>query len=186
MQKSIQSVAEYISQFPAGTQKRLKQLRATIRKAAPKAEESISYGMPAYKLHGALVYFAGHQNHIGFYPVPSGIKAFEKELAPYKASKATAQFPHHQPIPFDLVAKIVQYRVKENLAKAAEKKGSASSFLSQLSAPARRALEGKGLTSLQKLATQCEADLLQLHGLGPSSLPKLKQALEAAGLSFKR
>ncbi|RYZ21007.1 MAG: DUF1801 domain-containing protein, partial [Chitinophagaceae bacterium] len=76
MQKSIQSVDQYISQFSGDTQKRLRQLRVTIKKAAPQAEESISYGMPAYKLHGALVYFASHQNHIGFYPVPSGIKAF--------------------------------------------------------------------------------------------------------------
>lgn len=175
---------EYISTFPIEIQKRLQQLRTTIKKAAPEAEESISYGMPTYKLYGALVYFAGYTNHIGFYPVPSGIKAFEKELGDYKASKATAQFPHGQPIPLKLVTKIVQYRVKENLARTAAKKTSPNNFLSLLSAPARRALESKGMTTLKKLSGQSEAAILQLHGIGPSSLPKLKKALKDAGLSF--
>jgi len=92
-------------------------MRQTIRKAAPEAVEAISYGMPALKLNGNLVYFAAFKDHIGFYPVPSGIEAFSVELAPYVTGKGTIRFPLDQPVPLDLVAKVVKFRVKENLAK---------------------------------------------------------------------
>ncbi len=93
-------------------------MRETIRKAAPKAEETISYGMPAYKLKGTLVWFAAHSNHIGFYPGVSGIAAFKKELSPYKSAKGSVQFPVDEPLPLGLVARIVKFRLKEALAKA--------------------------------------------------------------------
>jgi len=114
----------YVAGFPKNTQKLLKQLRATILKAAPKAEEVISYGMPAFKLNGMLVWMAGYSKHIGFYPKPSGIAAFKKELSIYKNAKGSVQFPLDKPLPLALITKIVKFRVAENLLKAKMKKTS--------------------------------------------------------------
>ena len=123
MKKNIATdVDSYISGYPPTVQKMLKQLRAAVRKAAPKAEESISYMMPAYKLNGPLVYFGAYEKHIGFYPTGSGIAAFQKEIASYKSSKGAIQFPLDQPLPLALVEKIVKFKVKENLKKAEIKK----------------------------------------------------------------
>lgn len=113
---------EYISSFPKETQELLQQLRGAIKQAAPKAEEVISYNMPAFKMNGILVYFAGCKNHIGFYPMPSSIKFFEKELADYKTSKGAIQFPNEKGIPTSLVKKIVRFRIQEVLEKAILKK----------------------------------------------------------------
>ena len=111
------TVDEYLSALPVNTKSILKEFRKTIKQAAPQAEELISYNMPAFTLHGRLVYYAAHKNHIGFYPVSSAIKAFQKELSGYKTSKGAIQFPIGRPIPFGLVTKIVKFRVKENLEK---------------------------------------------------------------------
>ena len=105
---------EYIAGFPENIQRKLNDLRSAIRRAAPGAEECISYRMPAYKLNGVLVYFAAQKNHIGFYPTSSGVIAFKKELAEYKTSKGAVQFPLDKPIPLKLVSTIVKFRVKEN------------------------------------------------------------------------
>jgi uncharacterized protein YdhG (YjbR/CyaY superfamily) len=110
-------VDQYIAGFPKETQKLLSQLRATIRKAAPEAEEGISYQMPAYKYRGPLVYFAGYARHIGLYPTPSAIEAFKKDLSDYKTSKGAVQFPLDKPLPVQLITRIVNYRKKENLEK---------------------------------------------------------------------
>ncbi|MFI5204803.1 MAG: iron chaperone [Flavobacteriales bacterium] len=115
------NVDEYIAGFTEDTRVLLEQLRATIQKAAPKAEEVISYQMPAYKLNGMLVYFAGYKNHIGFYPTASGTRVFKKEIAGYKNSKGTVQFPLNKPLPRALITKMVKFRVKENAEKAAIK-----------------------------------------------------------------
>jgi len=105
---------EYISAFPKATQKLLIELRAAVRKAAPEAEEMISYQMPAYKFLGRpLVYFGGYERHIGFYPTPSGVASFEKELSKYKRSKGAVQFPLDEPLPISLITKIVKFRIKE-------------------------------------------------------------------------
>lgn len=123
MKKNIATdVDSYISGYPPPVQKMLKQLRAAIRKAAPKAEESISYMMPAYKLHGPLVYFGAYEKHIGFYPTGSGVAAFQQEISSYKSSKGAIQFPLDQTLPLALVEKIVKFKVKENLIKAEIKK----------------------------------------------------------------
>lgn len=111
------TIDEYIAMFPKEVQKILENLRQVIRKTAPEAEETIDYGIPTFKLNGNLVHFAAFKSHIGFYPAPSGIEAFKKELSPYKQSKGTIQFPLDKPIPIDLVKKIVEFRVKENLSK---------------------------------------------------------------------
>jgi uncharacterized protein YdhG (YjbR/CyaY superfamily) len=112
-----ESVDSYISTFDPDTLAKLQMMRQCIRKAAPNAKEIISYRMPAYRYHGVLVYFAGYKNHIGFYPTGSAIKAFKKELSVYKGAKGSVQFPLNQPIPKELVIRIVKFRVKENEAK---------------------------------------------------------------------
>jgi uncharacterized protein YdhG (YjbR/CyaY superfamily) len=116
------NIDEYIAGFPEDTQEILRKIRAVIREAAPDAQETISYQMPAFKLNGNLVYFAAFKNHIGFYPIPTGIEAFKKELSAFKQGKGSIQFPLDEPIPYDLITKIVKFRVKENLAKAKVKK----------------------------------------------------------------
>lgn len=116
--KSTTSFEEYILQFPSETQEILNQLRELIKTAAPDAIESISYGMPAYKtFKKPLVYFAGYDKHIGLYATPSGHSEFEKELSTYKQGKGSVQFPLDQPIPYDLIKRIVEFRVKENQEK---------------------------------------------------------------------
>ncbi|MBI1729789.1 DUF1801 domain-containing protein [Candidatus Acetothermia bacterium] len=105
---SFQSVEEYLAAFPPHTQTLIMSMRRCIKKAAPEAEEVISYQMPAYKYHGMLVYFAAFKNHIGFYPRISGIEAFKRELSVYKGAKGSVQFPIDEPLPLDLVAKIVR------------------------------------------------------------------------------
>ena len=118
----IGNVDEYIAGFPKETQKLLKQLRTTIMKAVPEAKEVISYQMPAYNFYGKLVYFAGYEKHIGFYPTPSGIEKFKKDLADYSTSKGTVQFPLDKPLPIELITKITIFRAKENV-QASELKG---------------------------------------------------------------
>ena len=116
------NIDEYITGFPEDIKIRLETLRQTIKKAAPDAEEVISYLMPAFKYHGMLVFFASFKNHIGFYATPTGHAAFKKELSVYKEGKGSVQFPHNQPLPLSLVTKIVKFRVKQNMEKAEAKK----------------------------------------------------------------
>ena len=116
--KQFTKIDDYVKTFPKDVQKILERLRQTIRKAAPEAVESISYQMPTFKLDGKfLVSFAAWKNHIGLYPIPSGTAAFKKEVAPYKGAKSTVRFPMEKPIPYDLVKKIVLFRMKENQEK---------------------------------------------------------------------
>ena len=115
------TIDEYIAAFPTNIQKLLKEVRATIKKAAPAADEAIKYGIPTFVQKGNLVHFAAYKNHIGFYPAPRGIEAFKKELSKYAAGKGTLQFPLDKPIPFNLIGKIVKFRVLDNLERAKEK-----------------------------------------------------------------
>ena len=108
----------YIAEFPPAVAKRLTAMRRTIRKHAPDATERISYRIPTFYMGGNLVHFAGFANHVGFYPGPSGIAAFRDELAPFKGAKGSVQFPHDAPLPLDLVAEIVKFRVEENAASS--------------------------------------------------------------------
>lgn len=117
MMVPVKDIDSYIATHPESVRKILEKLRTTIRKAAPDAEEVISYQMPAFRYHGILVYFAAFQNHIGFYPTGKGINAFREELSAYEGSKGTVRFPFGTPIPFDLITRIVKFRVAENLAK---------------------------------------------------------------------
>lgn len=111
------TVEAYFSALPAPTKKLLRQLRETIRAAAPGAQEVISYNMPAIKLKGVLVWYAGYKQHIGFYPRPSTLQAFKKELSGYKGSKGAVQFPLDEPLPLDLITRMVKFRVKEDQLK---------------------------------------------------------------------
>ena len=117
-----ETVDQYIAAFPADVKKRIQQLRKTIKAAAPKADELISYQMPGYKYFGMLVYFAAYKNHIGFYPGAGGLLEFYKELSSFKSAKGSVQFPHDEPIPYDIISKIVKFRVKQNEEKFSLKK----------------------------------------------------------------
>ena len=112
----------YIAGHPKEVQKLLEQFRATVKKQAPGAEELISYGIPAFRLNGLLVWFAAHAKHIGFYPRASAIEAFKKDLTAYKTAKGSVQFPLDKPLPVGLITKILKFRIKENLEKAKVKK----------------------------------------------------------------
>ena len=116
------SIDEYIANFPEDVQDILERIRRLVHEIAPGAQEKISYQMPTFTLHGNLVHFAAFQKHIGFYPTPSGTEKFKKEIASYKAAKGSIQFPLDQPIPYELITKIVKFRVQENLAKAKKQK----------------------------------------------------------------
>ena len=120
-QTSSPKIDAYIAAFPEDVQGILKKIRTTIHNAAPDAEETINYGIPTFTLKGNLVHFAGFKKHIGFYPTPTGIEKFKKELSVYEGAKGSVQFPLDKPIPYGLISKIVKFRVKENLERAAAK-----------------------------------------------------------------
>ncbi|WP_238882849.1 DUF1801 domain-containing protein [Clostridium sp. YIM B02551] len=118
---SIDPISEYILKFPAEIQDILNALRKVIREAAPEADEKISYQMPTFVFHGNLVHFAAYKNHIGFYPTPSAISAFKAELSEYKGAKGSVQFPIEKPLPYELISRIVKFRVDENIIKVENK-----------------------------------------------------------------
>ena len=115
--RQFSTVDKYISSFPEEIQEILENLRKTIKALAPNSVETISYQMPTFKLNGILVHFAAHKNHIGFYPTPSVIKKFQKELGNYEFSKGAIKFPINKPIPIELIRRIVEFRIKENTRK---------------------------------------------------------------------
>ena len=117
-----ESVEDYIAGFPPGVRSVLRKMRAAIRKAAPGAEERISWGMPAYAQDGMLAFFAAFEKHVSFFPGSEGIEKFKKELAAYRTSKGTVRFPLGTPVPYGLIGRIVEFRVKENKARAAAKR----------------------------------------------------------------
>jgi uncharacterized protein YdhG (YjbR/CyaY superfamily) len=122
-EKKPESINDYISRFPESVQRSLNEVRNTVRKAAPGAEEKISYAMPAFTLDKKnLVYFAGYENHIGLYPAPAAMASFKKDFAKYKTGKGSVQFPLDQPMPLALITKIVKYRIKENNQKTKTRK----------------------------------------------------------------
>jgi uncharacterized protein YdhG (YjbR/CyaY superfamily) len=120
--RQFKNIDEYIRTFPPDVRNILEQLRKIIHEIAPEAEETIRYGIPTFTLNGNLVHFAAFRNHIGFYPTPSAIETFREELSPYNHAKGSVQFPIDTPIPFDLVRRIVQFRVKENREGGPKKK----------------------------------------------------------------
>ena len=119
---TTQTIDEYIAGFPDDVQAILQQIRMLIRELAPDAEEAMRYGVPTFRLNGNLVHFAGFKKHIGFYPTPGGIEKFKQELSVYESAKGSVQFPLDQPIPYDLIRRIVEFRVKQ-ATEAAPAKG---------------------------------------------------------------
>lgn len=210
--KSIRSadVKQYIKKCPADKREILLKMHGLIMKAAPKATLHISYGMPAYRLNEEwLVYFALYKNHIGFYPRASCIAHFKNKLVEYKSSKAAIQFPLDKPLPSALITSIVRFRVNAIRSKnktlriclqghfyyktsdcpvcpvCEKNKKPTEGFLSLLSAPARRALENKGIGTLKILSRYSVNELLALHGVGKTSIPILSAALKKQGLGLK-
>lgn len=120
-QTAPKAIDEYIAGFPDDVQQILEKIRMTIRKAAPDAEETIKYRMPTFTLKGNLVHYAAFKKHIGFYPIPTGIEKFKKALSVYEQGRGSVQFPLDKPIPYDLIRRIVRFRVKENLDRAEAK-----------------------------------------------------------------
>lgn len=174
------TIDEYISKFPHETAKILQQVRMAVKKAAPAAEETISYGMPAFRYKGRIIiYFAGYKNHIGVYATPSGHAAFQKELSAYKQGKGSVQFPLNEPMPLDLIKRIVKFRMKQQDKPVTD-------FLAGLSAPARRALQNNGIKTITDLSKLTETDVLQLHGIGKTAIPVLQKALKEKGLGFSK
>lgn len=121
MDLSYRTTEEYITGLPDSRAAIIRKIRETIRRAAPDATEAIKYGMPTFVLNGNLVHYAAQKNHIGFYPAPSGIQAFQTQLSSYKTSKGAIQFPYNRDIPYDLIREIVKFRVSENLQKRRKK-----------------------------------------------------------------
>jgi len=119
---AVKNIDEYIAEFPPETQAILQKVRATIREAAPEAQETINYAIPTFTLKGNLVHFAGFKSHIGFYPTPTGIEKFKPELAAYESAKGSVKFPLEKPIPYELIREIVKFRVQENFERAEAKK----------------------------------------------------------------
>jgi uncharacterized protein YdhG (YjbR/CyaY superfamily) len=115
---AFSTIDDYIASYPKEVQRKLAQLRTLIKQVAPKAEEKISYQMPAFYLNGILVWFAAHSNHIGFYPKASGIAKFKRELSRYKSAKGTVQFPLDDPLPVELIKRMVKFKVEENVKKS--------------------------------------------------------------------
>lgn len=114
-------IDDYIANYPPDVQQILQKIRAIIREAAPEAREKINYGIPTFTLNGNLVHYAGFKNHVGFYPAPNGVEKFKKQLSKYEGAKGSVKFPLDQPIPYDLIRKIVEFRVQEQRAKTRKK-----------------------------------------------------------------
>lgn len=178
--KKAHSVEAYIQGFPASTRKLLEQMRRTIRKEAPGASEKISYGIPTFFLNGNLVHFAGYEKHIGFYPGGAAIDTFKKEISGFESSRGTIRFPLDQPLPVQLIAKIVRARTARQTADFVQEP------FAKLAAPARRALKAAGITSAAKLSKFTESEVAGLHGIGPNALISLRNLLRSEGLRFKK
>jgi len=176
------SIDEYISSFPEETRLLLEKMREVIKNAAPGAKEVISYQMPAFKLNKVLVYFAAHKNHIGFYPTSSPIIVFKKELSSYKQSKGAVQFPFDRPIPFDIVKKIVEFRVEEDRQEAESKKKSVPKTQKRNAPALAFAIKTPCKFPVEKEYTRCIETLAKSGVIGP--LPK-SGSIGAIGIDGK-
>ena len=188
--KSYTTIDAYIKSFPKPVQANLQSFRAAIHKVSPKFEEAIRYGMPTFRFNDEnVVHFAAYKTHIGFYPAPSGINAFKKELSEYSTSKGCVRFSVDKPLPLQIIMKIVKFRlaevIKKDVTKTKDKKKLVGIF-GTISAPAERALANAKIKNVKDLAKWTEQELLKLHGIGPTAIPKLRDALKREGLKFKK
>lgn len=177
MQSSAE-VDNYIAGFPESVQEALQQIRATVKNAAPEADEIMNYGIPTLSLAGNLVHFAGYKNHIGFYPAPSGIVAFRDELSVYKGAKGSVQFPLDQPLPLELVSRITKFRVVENLEKAALKK------VKKNTGKARLSDEEQVTEHIQKLAPELVSSVEAIRRIILDTNPEIGERIKWNNPSF--
>lgn len=177
---SPETVDQYIKSFPPKTQSLLKQLRKTIKSAAPGAEEMISYGIAGYKQQGMLIYFAGFNNHVSVYPAPRTAPEFKKELAVYKGGKGTVQFPLDTPLPLDLVKRIIRYRLAQNLENAAAKKAAKpKTTATVLKKPAGKASDAEQVKSwLDKLDKKTRAEIDTVRKIITGTSSKLSERIK--------
>ena len=178
------TVDDYIASFDEPLRTRLREMRTTIRRAVPEADEVFSNTMPGYVLHDSLVWFAGIEQNVAFYPRGYHFKkVYAAELAGYRTPKGAILFPSNAALPTKLITKIVMDRAKENRLVA---KPLPAGLPEKLSAPVRRALAMAEITTLETLASYSEKEILALHGIGPRALPVLYAALQSVGLAFRR
>jgi uncharacterized protein YdhG (YjbR/CyaY superfamily) len=179
-----EKVDAYIAEFAEPLRTKLSQMRAIIRRAAPKASEVFSNDMPGYVLHDSLVWFSGAGQHVALYPRGHHFKiVYAAELTGFKTSHGAIHFPENAPLPAKLIAKIVTDRATENTLSS---KPAPAGIPTKIGAPATRALAIAKINSLERLASYSEAEILALHGVGPSALPLLRAALQTAGLEFRQ
>jgi uncharacterized protein YdhG (YjbR/CyaY superfamily) len=183
-------IVEYISGQPKNVREILLRLRELILEEVPDAEELMKYRMPTFFRKENLVHFAAYAHHIGFYPTPSAIAKFSREFTGYTWARGSIQFPLDKPFPFDLVRKMVRFRVAEVAEKIKAKERSktprAQVLFQGLAAPARRALSRAGISGYKELSGMRERELRELHGIGPSAVQYLRSCLKEAGLDFRK
>lgn len=203
------NIDAFILVYPEPVRKKLEQIRQAVHRIAPEAEEAIRYGIPTFQLNGNMLHFAAYETHIGFYPGPSGIDAFGELCRPFRTGKGTLQFPLDSPLPMALIRDIIRFRTEQQrqrksspkkklthvcknghqfvrtaacrVCPTCEAERNGASPWAALPTPARRALENAGVRTLKQLAGWHEQDLLALHGLGPSSLPKIRKLIRDSG-----
>ena len=168
------AVERYLKSQPPEVLRHLKSVRALIRKSAPKAVESMKYGVVTYTMGENLVHFGGFKAHVGFYPGPATLLAFKKELSTYESAKGSVKFPIDQKMPLAIIKKIVLHRVR-----------AVTSIPEKIGNPALRALKLAKIVDLKKLSSFTEADILAMHGVGKKAVGILKVAMKKQGLKFK-
>ncbi len=209
---AFNEVDKYIATFPEEVQYKLEEFRLFLKNLLPHATESINYGIPTYKVaEQNLVHFGGFKSHLGFYPGAAVMEIFETDLSDYKSAKGSVQFPYNKAIPFDVIEKIVHFRLEQNELKLKKKslktcknghqfyktsdyptcpecekaRKPTSGFMSKLAAPARRALENAGISNLNDLSNYSENEVLAFHGMGKNALEKIKIEMKINNLEFK-
>lgn len=179
MQKAAANTDEFIAGFPKETQVILNKIRSIIQKAAPKATETISYGIPTFVLEGNLVHFSGYKTHIGFYPGAAGIEAFTKELANYVTSKGTVQFPLDKPLPAELITQIVKFRVQQNLDKAKTKKGGKKEKAAPAKVKSKKPTDEEQVkTWMEKLIPAVKSEIETVRKIIKAASPKLGERIK--------
>jgi uncharacterized protein YdhG (YjbR/CyaY superfamily) len=177
MNMAIKTIDQFIAGFPKETQLLLEKMRAIIKKAAPKAEETISYGIPTFTLNGNLVHFSGYKSHIGFYPGAAGVQAFKKELSVYKGAKGSVQFPLDKPLPIGLITQIVKFRVLQNVEKKQVKK-KASKPTTTTVKPKKSTDEELVAAYINKLDAAARKDIEALRKIIKAGAPKLSERIK--------
>lgn len=179
MQKAANNTDEFIAGFPTATQIMLKKIRAIIQKAAPKATETISYGIPTFVQEGNLVHFSGYKTHIGFYPGASGVEAFTKELSNYVTSKGTVQFPLDKPLPAGLITQIVKFRVLQNLEKAQTKKGGKKEKAAPATVKSKKPTDEEQVKAwINDLAPAVKSEIETVRKIIKAASPKLSERIK--------